>query len=129
MGYNLTINRLNGNKITKTEWIELIESDAEFKLIQEISGEMPNGNILNVPTPDAGLWEYQDRAITFTFNENWGISVKNPDLQIIIKMISIADKLKAQVQGEEGELYDEKFLQEQIKEGSLNEKKWWQFWK
>jgi hypothetical protein len=129
MGYNLTITRLNGNKITKTEWLEFIEFETEFKLIQEVSGEMPKGNILNVPTPDAGLWEYQDRAVPFTFNANWGISVKNPDLQIIIKMISIADKLKAQVQGEDGELYDEKFLQEQIKEDSFNEKKWWQFWK
>ena len=41
-------------------------------------------------------------------------------------MISIADKLKAQVQGEEGEIYDEKFLQEQatnqLKNDSSNEK-------
>tara|TARA_R110002049_G_scaffold219075_3_gene390816 strand:+ start:7128 stop:7334 length:207 start_codon:yes stop_codon:yes gene_type:complete len=54
------------------------------------------------------------------------ISVKNPDSQIIEKMISIADKLKAQVQGEEGEIYDEKFLQEQatnqLKNDSSNEK-------
>ena len=107
MGYNLSIQRENeGNKITVEEWKSYLNSDSEFKSIEDYSATLGDGKILTVSTPNAGLWKAVKGEVPFTFSEKCGwITVKNPENWIIEKMISIANKLDAVVLGEEGEKY------------------------
>lgn len=133
MGYELSIQREeNQIKLTKGEWIDYIKSDSEFEQIEEFSAELDDGKSLTVSTPNTGLWKSDKGEVPFTFDEEYGwISVKNPDVWIIKKMISIAHDLDSVVLGEEGEKYDENnLLGEQPKDDyKSNARKWWQFWK
>ncbi|WP_299249873.1 hypothetical protein [uncultured Aquimarina sp.] len=131
MGYNLSIQRENKDKISKQEWKSYINSDSEFTAKDEYSGNLPDGKIVTIPTPNAGIWEFNNREVPFTFSEEYGwISVKNPENWIIKKMISIANELDAVVLGEEGEKYDEEYLNKENKlTSNLGDKKWWEFWK
>jgi len=136
MGYELNIQREEENGlITKEEWITYINSDPEFERIEEFSASLGTDEILTVSTPNSGLWKTRKGEVPFTYYEKLGwISVKNPELWMIEKMISIAKNLNAEVQGEEGEKYDEEYLKDPFgnpfKNDDLNiEKKWWQFWK
>jgi len=130
MGYELNISREGEtNPITKEEWVDYIKSDPEFEPIEEFSGQIPEGEILTVPTPNAGLWKSSKGEVPFTFSEKYGeIAVKNPERWIIEKMIAIALQLNAVVSGEEGEIYDEEYFQKELDSNSRSDKKWWQFW-
>tara|TARA_R110002051_G_scaffold91325_1_gene160647 strand:+ start:1084 stop:1494 length:411 start_codon:yes stop_codon:yes gene_type:complete len=136
MGYELNIQRGDeNNKISKEEWIKYIESDSEFSRIEEFSADLGDNELLTVPTPNGGLWKTDKGEVPFTFSEKYGdITVKNPEHWIIEKMISISKNLNAMVIGEEGEKYDEEYLNDPFgnpfeNKNSNNEKKWWQFWK
>ena len=136
MGYELNILREDeNNKINKKEWITYMESDAEFNRIEEFSADLGDSELLTVATPNGGLWKSDKGEVPFTFSEKYGeITVKSPEHWIIEKMISIAKNLNATVIGEEGEKYDEEYLNDPFgnpfeNESPDNEKKWWQFWK
>ena len=132
MGYELSIQRINqANQISTIEWQSYIESDVEFDAIEELSIELKNGKVLTIPIPNAGLWKSSLGEVPFTFSEEIGwVSVKNPDSWVIAKMISIANQLDAIVLGEEGELYDQSYLnKESQKESKPDDKRWWEFWK
>ena len=136
MGYDLNILREEEeNNISKEEWIKYIESDIEFKRIEEFSTSFGNDETHTVSTPNGGLWMSKKGEVPFTFYEKYGeITVKNPEPWIIEKMIIIANKLDAVVKGEEGEIYDEEYLKDSFSnpfesENLKTEKIWWQFWK
>jgi hypothetical protein len=136
MGYELNIQREDEqNKISTKEWISYMESDSEFERIEQFSADLDNNEVLTIPTPNAGLWKSDKGEVPFTFSEEYGeITVKSPENRIIEKMISIAGSLNAIVVGEEGEKYDEEYLNDPFgnpfeNESSNNEKRWWQFWK
>jgi hypothetical protein len=136
MGYELSIKREDENqKISKEQWSEYIKSDSQFEPIEEFSAELNESDTLTISTPNAGLWKSDKGEIPFTFYEEYGeITVKNPDNWIIEKMILIANELNAIVEGEEGEIYDENYLNDPFSnpsnsDSSNGDKKWWQFWK
>jgi len=96
MGYDLHITRRKhwsdeGNDITADEWLACVEGDAEFRRQPE------NG-------PYFVAWNTGA-------NESWldwsagRIYSKNPDSAAIDKMASIARRLHAHVQGDDGEIY------------------------
>jgi len=66
--------------------------------------------------------------------DNGNITVKNSDDEIISKMLDIADKLNAKVQGEEGEVYERSADGQIISKHAANNhtakeiKPWWKFW-
>lgn len=136
MGYELSIKRENENlKISKQEWTEYIKSDSEFEPIEEFSAELKDSKVLTVSIPNSGLWKSEKGEVPFTFYEEYGeITVKNPENWIIEKMIFIAEKMDAIVEGEEGEKYDRNYLKDPLlnqlyTEQDFKDKKWWQFWK
>lgn len=136
MGYELNIKREDkSKKITKDEWANYINSNSDFEPIEERSASTKEGITLTISTPSAGLWKTEKHEVPFTFYESHGeITVKNPDNWIIEKMISMAQELNAVVEGEEGEIYDENYLKNQLVNPSdtgklIGYKKWWQFWK
>ncbi len=133
MGYEINIRREDeSNKLTKGEWRDYVDTDPEFKAIEEFSAEVEDGT-LTIPTPDGGIWKSDKGNIPFTFYEKYGeVTVKNPDNWVIEKMISIANSLDSVVIGEEGEIYDEQYLSEphvNPADRVAIEKKWWEFWK
>ncbi|MEY4875175.1 MAG: hypothetical protein RL708_324 [Bacteroidota bacterium] len=62
----------------------------------------------------------------FSYEEGL-ITVKNPDNEIVNKMLSIAKVLHAKVQGDDLEYYDEAVYKalEQKRKAKLNKKPWW----
>jgi hypothetical protein len=100
MGYELHITRkidwseAEGPRIELSEWQAIIDSDSELALDTEIG---------------------KDGWVSATFREREGalawdngqIHAKNPDNPIITKMVTIAKRLNAEVQGDDGEVYDD----------------------
>jgi hypothetical protein len=99
MGYDLHIVRgpdyfdNPAHQITADEWLRYVESDPELKLAGY------NG-------PHFALWtgksEYPDPWIDWSMG---AIYSKNPDAFIVAKMLQIAELLRAQVRGDDNEIY------------------------
>lgn len=134
MGYELSICRAaSETKISIEEWRSYVDTDPEFEPLEEMNIELPNGKTLNMKLPHSGLWKKNKKEVPFTYDLEFGISVKSPDNETIGKMIEVAKSLNALVAGEEAEVYDEAYLAKQaFVEASAKPipvKKWWQFWK
>jgi len=99
MGYNVYITRAplwvenDGYQIPISEWLAFIQHDAELRLASEHG-------------PHFAIWNGNSHLHQPWFDwENGNITTKNPDEQIIRKMVQIAQALHGTVQGEEGERY------------------------
>ncbi len=99
MGYELHITRAQywsmneGHEITAEEWLGVVESDPELKLAGN------NG-------PFFTLWIGTSAHVEPWFDWLGGnIYTKNPDEPIMEKMVEIARRLDAKVQGDDGEVY------------------------
>lgn len=103
MGYDLHITRKEywadeGQDIATEDWLALIEHDPELSLWPE------NG-------PYFAVWSGSSLHKNPWLDWSDGkIFSKNPDLELTTKMVEIADKLGAAVQGDEGEIYDSDYL-------------------
>jgi hypothetical protein len=101
MGYELHITRRefhadeDGPEISAQEWLRLIESDDELEPVLE------NGPYF---ARFLGDCEYGRGMGWFDWSEGC-ISTKNPDENILAKMLQLAETLDAQVQGDDGEIY------------------------
>ena len=98
MGYDLHITRRkdwvdDGNDITQQEWIYLVHNDPELYFENEASPFMANWK---------GDSRYEDPWLSWSMGQ---IDTKSPDPLLIEKMIQIAEKLNATVQGDDGETY------------------------
>ncbi len=101
MGYELHITRRDfhadedGPAISADEWLALVEADDKLELMPE------NGpyfvRFLGETSHGYGMGRL-DWA-------NGCISTKNPDEQILAKMLHVAEALDAHVQGDDGEVY------------------------
>jgi len=101
-GYDLHITRKNnwadkeGAKITFSEWRSYVQQDKE---IQNDSRNSENDFIVSVDGETFPIW-YDPRL--------GELSTKNPSDVAIEKLKRIATRLKARIQGDDGELYSEK---------------------
>lgn len=99
MGYDLHITRAENwtenedQWITSDEWLSVVESDRELTL-----------NTINGPFFTDWSVESRYESPWFDWSEG-NIFTKNPDKKIIEKMLQLADRLNAQVQGDDGEIY------------------------
>ena len=99
MGYDLHITRAelwaenDGAKISAAEWLGIVHDDDELALAQE------NG-------PYFAAWRGAS-----TNQESWfdwddgNVYTKNPDSATLRKMVQLANRLRARVQGDDGEFY------------------------
>lgn len=102
MGYDLHITRKEfwadedvENSISRLEWQEYLKADSEITDDPENPHE---DNYLYIR--DGGNWP-------LWFNPRLGnIDTKNPEVDVIKKMVRIANALGAQVRGDDDELYD-----------------------
>jgi hypothetical protein len=100
MGYDFHVTRAEHWSSTESqgilaeEWLDLIKSDPEL-----------------VPAPENGQYFVIWRGTT-KYPETWfnwisgNITTKNPDKATLRKMLEIATRFNAHVQGDEGEIYD-----------------------
>ena len=144
MGYDIHITRQENwydddksLQITLGEWKVYVDSDPEMRLDNFAEATLPDGGKIRMENEGLAVWtKYSGDSIDsnhawFDYR-NGNITVKNPNEEIMKKMLAIANKLRAKMQGDEGEIYD---LSEIRKTASIlnslngkNKKLWWKFW-
>ncbi|MGN6505181.1 MAG: hypothetical protein ACTHM6_06410 [Tepidisphaeraceae bacterium] len=98
MGYDLHITRKEnwsdeeGELITSSEWVGVLDSDPELSRATDTGDDTLAGAL---------------KGETVFWFDNGEITCKNPDESIIQKMVQIAERLGANVQGDDGERYPE----------------------
>jgi hypothetical protein len=137
VGYDVHITRklrwsdLGGAEISLADWIAVVESDPEMRLDGYAETRVGNG-VLRLDRGGLAVWiaysghEKAGNMAWFDFRQG-NVVVKNPDPEILTKMWSLAQRLVAMVQGDEGELYDASGNVIQSTVASLR-KPWWKFW-
>lgn len=100
MGYDVHITRAEhwpknqGHEISAAEWHAIINTDPDLRLAGY------NG-------PHFAIWDGHPKVIEAWLDWYDGnITTKNPDEPLLHKMVDIAARLDAKVQGDDGELYD-----------------------
>jgi hypothetical protein len=131
MGYDLHITRAkywfenDGHEITPEEWLALVRDDPELALAEEYG-------------PYFAMWRGPSRYPDPWFDlVNGSVMTKNPDEPMIEKMVQIAERLGAKVQGDDCEVYpgggqpayyedlDEDMAPSRSQAGSIP---WWKRW-
>ena len=114
MGYELHITRRpdwsGGPSIDLDEWHEVVASDPELRLDGAATATTSDGLSISVSSPGLAVWvsysgHESDGNMAWFDHREGEIVVKNPDEEIISKMIAIAERLGARVRGDDGELY------------------------
>jgi len=104
MGYDIHITRADdwaenqGFEISTEEWLNLAQSDPDLVPVPE------NGKYFVVWH---GATEYPETWFDWS---NGNINTTAPDKATLSKMLEIARKLNAKIQGDEGELYEEEYI-------------------
>ena len=115
MGYDVHITRKEnwfdkGQDITLPEWKAYLNKDSEMRLENMAEAKTDEGAVLRLESEGLAVWtrysghEKNENMAWFDYREG-NITVKNPDDEILYKMISISRSLNAKVQGDEGETY------------------------
>lgn len=130
MGYDLHITRKkywadeeDKGSISLSEWSAHVENDPE--LTQDPNNPGENNYLYLRESGNWPLW----------YSPELGeINTKNPDTDVIQKLVRIANSLGAKVQGDDGELYDPNgnIVSDQPSELILPstsvKKSWWKIW-
>src|SRR5262245_40636289 len=104
MGYDLHITRKedwseeDGPTISVAEWRRVIDEDPELQIDSDTQCTMSDGEYV------LAAWNSESGALS---HYNGEITAKNPSEPLIRKMIEIAQRLSAHVQGDDGERYPE----------------------
>jgi hypothetical protein len=139
VGYDVHITRkqswsdLGGPEISLAEWIAVVESDPEMRLDGYAETKVPNG-VQRLERDGLAVWiaysghEKAGNIGWFDYREG-NVAVKNPDSEILTKMSSLAERLVATVQGDEGELYDASGnIIQSTNASPPTRRPWWKFW-
>jgi hypothetical protein len=121
MGYDAHITRkkdwseTTGPEISLDEWVSYVRGDPEMRLDGFAQIENDAGEVFRHESPGIAVWlSYSGHGINgnmawFCFDAHEsGITVKNPDPEILGKMWRIAQSLSAKIQGDDGEAYNER---------------------
>jgi hypothetical protein len=116
MGYDLHIHRVDhwtdsGDRpITSAEWLAVVAGDPELHL------DPANG-------PYFAVWD----GAWFDWDDG-RVSTKNPDRPKLAKMLSLAARLGARVQGDDGEFYERPEDISDERDENRPDRPWWRFW-
>ncbi len=142
MGYNLYVTRKEfwsdpeGPEIAQSEWLAHVETDAEMRLDGEARADLPGGGTLAVEDPSLAVWNDYSGNQPKGGNMAWfhwfegNVIVKNPDAEMIGKMVRIARALDAKVHGEDDEQYQEdgEVIPQATSHPAPARRPWWKFW-
>jgi hypothetical protein len=133
MGYDIHITRKGywheedeSKDISVQEWNAYVDSDPEFSMDNFAGANATDGRTVRIDSPGLSVWTMHSRNgangnhVWFILS-NGNIVVKNPDVEIRNKMIEIAVILKANFQGDDGEIYHDQEIPN-VKNA------WWKFW-
>jgi hypothetical protein len=143
MGYDFHITRKenwsdeDGPEISLDEWIHYVRSDPEMRLDGFAEVERGSESTIRITDPSMAVWtSYSGNGDGGNFA--WmclfhgSVQVKNADEEIRRKMWTIAEKMSARLQGDEGEFYGKDGLQipeyPTAKIELRQPKPWWKFW-
>ena len=147
MGYELHITRQkdlfdedDARRISIDEWKEYVDADPDMRL-DNYSEIITADKVLRLESDGLSVWtKYSGDGIEgghawFGYYEG-SIAVKNPDDEIIGKMLEIAESLRASVFGDDGEIYGRskegkisfRHDNDAAVERSEDKKPWWKFW-
>ncbi len=151
MGYDIHITRQENwfdedeaQNISLNEWEYLVTNDTEMRLDNFAEATTSNGETIRVESEGLSVWtKYSGDGLNgnhawFGYSQG-SIVVKNPDDEIINKMLDIAVQLNGKVQGDNGEIYERSsnnkisyrhIVNESDNDNSknINIKPWWKFW-
>ena len=116
MGYDLHITRVDEwveaetNPITLDEWRNYVENDPEMRMDGYAEAVTSQGETVRLESEGLAVWvaysKHGEGGNMAWFLWSGGqVIVKNPDQEIIRKMVEIASMFKGQVRGDEDELY------------------------
>ena len=144
MGYELHITRQenwfdenDALKITQEEWVKYISTDTQMRLDGFTEITLPDGKLFRQEDPGMAVWTgYSrnglDQNYAWIWLGNGNIEAKNPDPEIIRKLLEIAHHFQAKVQGDDGELYTQDDLESDdiplSNKSEESKKPWWKFW-
>lgn len=148
MGYEVHITRQenwfdedDSREISFYEWTQILAHDNEMRLDNFAEATTTSGETIRVESEGLSVWtKYSGNGLNnnyawFDYSRG-SIVCKNPDDEIINKMLDIAERLNAKVQGDEGEIYERsannkisyKHTTENNHNQTDNKKPWWKFW-
>jgi hypothetical protein len=117
MGYDVHITRAenwwdeDAPPISEDEWKSVVASDSSFEITGFAEAQTPKGEVIRIESPLLTVWYgHSSQSLVYFSFRRGHISCKNPDDEILQKMLQIAAKLDAKVQGDEGEIYNENVL-------------------
>lgn len=96
MGYDLHITRAQewfdtaGHEIAAEEWLALVDAEPDLAPAPEVGG------------PYFAVWVGRDAWLSWSDGQ---VFTKNPDRALLARMVQIAARLDARIQGDEGEFY------------------------
>ncbi|MES2892036.1 MAG: hypothetical protein V4725_08495 [Bacteroidota bacterium] len=116
--------------ISLVEWIEYVNWDFQMELRNEYRLPLKKFGLAKEDTvyqkPGLSVWKAHQIKILYeppSFEyERGNINVTEPDNETIKKMIVIAERMNAKVQGNDGKIYE---YSEYFKE---SKNPWWKFW-
>ncbi len=114
VGYDVHITRKSvwsdddGPRITESEWQAYVASDPDMAITGVAEITNPEGETIRLIQPLLTEWRgHSGRSPVWISYFEGSLAIKNPDDECLAKMRQIASKLRARVQGDEGEFYDE----------------------
>ena len=104
MGYDVHITRKSkwhgeGPDITLDEWLGYIASDASMRLDGYAEATTTAGDVLRIEDPSMAVWtgytgHGRDGSMAWFWHSRGSIVVKNPDPEILDKMVCIAQSVE-----------------------------------
>jgi hypothetical protein len=119
--------------VSLEEWLAYVASDSEMRLDNYAQVEV-DGHVLRHESEGIAVWTaYSGHGVGgnlawFHYSDG-NVDVKNPDREILGKMLQIAGQLGAKVQGDEDEVYscvEDLPCEEPIE--TRPRRPWWRFW-
>lgn len=98
-------------RVSLKEWNELLSNDPDMRLDNFAEATTTNGETIIIESDGLSVWtKYSGNGLHenyawFSYSQG-NIIVKNPDNEILNKMIDLAVKLNAKVQGDDGAIYE-----------------------
>jgi hypothetical protein len=108
VGYEVHVRRADEDPISLAEWSAYVERAEDLRMDDFAQTTTPDGATIRIEEPGIAVWTAQldpDQGGWITF-DGGEIVVKSPDAPMLRRMHDIAVALGAQVEGEDGEVYD-----------------------
>jgi len=135
MGYDIHVTRAkhwtesSDLPISLEEWLAFVVSDPELRLDGFATAANSDGEVIRYESPGLAVWTAWSRHgadgnMAWIDHRDGELVVKNPDDEILQKLLQVATALDARVQGDDGEEYG-RWTRQVDRPVPLQRKPWW----